>query len=70
MALCWIIYACQMGYGGVAAWFLNLNMWIPLSKLTYGVYLVHIIQQLITTINHKTEPHFSLHTAVSISPKY
>ncbi|XP_020892990.1 nose resistant to fluoxetine protein 6 isoform X2 [Exaiptasia diaphana] len=43
LALAWVIYACHAGYGGLVDKILSARFWIPLSRLTYCVYLVHII---------------------------
>lgn len=41
-ALSWIIFVCVNGYGGPINWFLSLNHWKPLAKLTYCIYILHI----------------------------
>ncbi|KAK3701463.1 hypothetical protein QZH41_014540 [Actinostola sp. cb2023] len=57
VALAWVIYACHTGYGGEHGLQLTVSMlplglvdkilsarfWMPLSRLTYGTYLVHPI---------------------------
>ncbi|CAN7937294.1 unnamed protein product [Ixodes hexagonus] len=39
--LSWITYACITGRGGLLCDFLSWEPFSPLSKLTYGVYLIH-----------------------------
>ncbi|EDW25183.1 GL24551 [Drosophila persimilis] len=39
LALCWIIFACMQGYGGLADSFLSSPLWQPLSRLSYSVYI-------------------------------
>lgn len=41
LALCWPIYSCTTGHGGIIAWMSSWKGFIPLARLTYGVYLVH-----------------------------
>ncbi|XP_049868301.1 nose resistant to fluoxetine protein 6-like [Pectinophora gossypiella] len=41
LGLGWIIFACVKGYGGPVNWFLSLQMWKLLSRLSYSIYLFH-----------------------------
>ena len=43
LALSCVTHLCVTQRGGGVNWFLSLQMWEPLGKLTYGVYLVHPI---------------------------
>lgn len=43
LALAWVIYACNRGYGSLVNKFLSASYWIPLSRLTYSAYLMHPI---------------------------
>ena len=38
-----VVFACNNGYGWIISDFLSMNFWIPLSRLTYSVSLVHPI---------------------------
>ncbi|KAI8514089.1 hypothetical protein Bbelb_084130 [Branchiostoma belcheri] len=40
-AICWVIYACSVGYGGIISEFLSWKLWQPLSRLSYIAYLIH-----------------------------
>ncbi|XP_075542201.1 nose resistant to fluoxetine protein 6-like [Dermacentor variabilis] len=40
-SLGWIVLTCATGRGGSLAKFLSWNAFVPLSKLSYGVYLIH-----------------------------
>ncbi|CAB4023741.1 nose resistant to fluoxetine 6-like, partial [Paramuricea clavata] len=53
LVLAWVTYACHYGYGSYIQQFLSARFWIPLSRLTYSVYLVHIIvlQFMLTAVN-------------------
>ncbi|XP_078606240.1 O-acyltransferase like protein-like isoform X2 [Branchiostoma floridae x Branchiostoma japonicum] len=39
--VCWVIYACCVGYGGIISEFLSWTAWLPLSRLSYVAYLMH-----------------------------
>jgi len=41
VAIGWVIFACHNGRGGLVDSFLSWKAFIPLSRLTYAVYLVH-----------------------------
>ncbi|XP_045517699.1 nose resistant to fluoxetine protein 6-like [Pieris brassicae] len=45
----WIVLACRLGYGGVLNWFLSLQMWKLPSRVSYGVYMIHLQVILIST---------------------
>lgn len=38
-----MIYACHNGFGGIVNTFLSWSLWVPLSRLTFMVYLCHPI---------------------------
>ncbi|XP_057379361.1 nose resistant to fluoxetine protein 6-like isoform X1 [Daphnia carinata] len=37
----WIIFACTHGYGGIIHRFLSWKLFLPFSRLSYAVYLIH-----------------------------
>lgn len=41
LALCYVIFACINGYGGVINSFLSLPQWQPLSRLSFVTFLIH-----------------------------
>ncbi|XP_035857802.1 O-acyltransferase like protein-like [Sander lucioperca] len=43
LAVTWIILACEEGYGGFIKSFLSLDLWIPLSNISFCSYLMHPI---------------------------
>ena len=47
VSLGWLILACTKQAGGPINAFLSWNFWLPLSRLSYSVYIVHL-----TTINY------------------
>lgn len=42
VSLIWITLACSSGRGGFVNKFLSWNAFVPLSKLSFGVYLIHV----------------------------
>lgn len=59
IAVCYIIFACIHGSGGPINTFLSLPMWQPISKLSYGIYLVHGYWILIVMNSTKTPLYFN-----------
>jgi peptidoglycan/LPS O-acetylase OafA/YrhL len=41
IAIAWIVFSCEMGYGGVLKKFLELPIWIPFGRMSLSFYLVH-----------------------------
>ncbi|XP_064616085.1 O-acyltransferase like protein-like [Liolophura sinensis] len=39
----WVVFACCTGYGGIVNSFLSWKAFVPLARLTYMVYLIHLI---------------------------
>ncbi|XP_070533925.1 nose resistant to fluoxetine protein 6-like [Ptychodera flava] len=58
-AVAWVIFACETGNGGPVHTFLSWSAWIPLSRLTYGAYLVHPIVIYGFYWNRKTTIHYT-----------
>lgn len=48
LALGWIIYACHTGIGGPLNAILSFSLLLPLSILSYSVYLIHMIPVVFT----------------------
>lgn len=59
LALAWIIFCCNNGYGGPIEWFLSLAIWQPLARLSYAIYLVHLPILLVLSASIKHQSHFS-----------
>ncbi|XP_066150020.1 nose resistant to fluoxetine protein 6-like [Euwallacea fornicatus] len=51
LSLAWITVACSSGYGGPFNVFLSCKFFVPLSRLTYGAYLVHPIVMFLTSFS-------------------
>ena len=41
--LSWVIFACTKGLGGPVDIFLSWRAWAPLARMSYCIYLVHIV---------------------------
>ncbi|KAH8312734.1 hypothetical protein KR044_012561 [Drosophila immigrans] len=59
VSLCWVVFACMKGYGGLANSFLSSPLWQPLSKLSYNAYIFHIFIQQINGRRMRTNTFFS-----------
>ncbi|XP_034127392.1 nose resistant to fluoxetine protein 6-like isoform X1 [Drosophila guanche] len=59
LALCWIVFACVQGYGGLANSFLSSPLWQPLSRLSYSVYMWHMFMQEVNVRLIRTNNYFS-----------
>lgn len=55
----WIIFACFHGYGGLVNQFLSLKFWMPLSRLSFCVYLLHLPIQMIYLSSIRSPQYFS-----------
>ncbi|EDW77538.2 uncharacterized protein Dwil_GK24554 [Drosophila willistoni] len=41
LGLCWLVFACMNGYGGMINGLLSHQSWQPLSKLSYSAFIWH-----------------------------
>ncbi|KXJ73198.1 hypothetical protein RP20_CCG016320 [Aedes albopictus] len=63
LAVCvmWIILACVNGKGGLLDEFLGAAMWQPLSRLSFTMYLLHVLLLVMASIApSKTSAYFSV----------
>lgn len=67
LALCYIIFACLNGQGGIVNWFLSQPRWQPLSRLSFNIYLIHYTVMSIFYDDQKVAPYNSLLTQVKIT---
>lgn len=65
LAIAWIIFACQCGTGGVVKWFLELNVWQPLGRMSLSFYLVHSIYQTVSIGSGRIPLHFNQRNLVT-----
>lgn len=66
IAVCYVIFACVHNHGGVVNWFLGHPLWQPISRLSYSIYLTHLITIMAIMAPVKTSLYFSEFTAVSV----
>ncbi|KAH8337649.1 hypothetical protein KR074_002751 [Drosophila pseudoananassae] len=59
LALCWVIFACMQGYGGLANSFLSSPLWQPLSRLSFSIYIWHKFVLEVNARNVRTNVYFS-----------
>ena len=56
-SVAWVIFSCTKGYGGIVNEFLSWSAFVPLSKLTFTTYLIHIqIQGMFAAYTLSTFP--------------
>lgn len=68
LGLCWVVFACMHGYGGLANSFLSSPLWQPLSKLSYSAYIFHMFMESLNAGITRTNTYFSDYQVVSSKP--
>lgn len=43
LCICWVLWACHFGYGGIINNFLSIKYFVTISKLSYAIYMIHIV---------------------------
>lgn len=64
LSLAWIILACHLSHGGIVKRFLSLKFWLPISKLSFCIYLIHLPIQTIYLSSIRAPQFFSNFRAV------
>ncbi|XP_037708397.1 nose resistant to fluoxetine protein 6 [Drosophila subpulchrella] len=64
LALCWIIWACQNGLAPIINDLLGWSFWQPLSKLSYCLFIWHLLVETVHIARIKTSLHFSDYDAI------
>lgn len=65
LSMAWIVWACYNGHGGLINDFLSWTFFTAFSRLTYCMYVIHRIVQLVNAARLQTDTHFSDYDAVS-----
>ena len=58
LGLAILVFVCHYGYGGPINWFLSLKFWIPLSRLCYNAYLLHLPVLLVIFGSERSVIHY------------
>jgi peptidoglycan/LPS O-acetylase OafA/YrhL len=56
----WIVLACESGYGGFINSILSWEGWLPLSRLNFGAYLMHMTIISFESYNKETTSLFTI----------
>jgi len=68
VAVGWLIFACSTGYGGPVNRILSWKPFIPLSRMTYCVYLMHLSLIVNVYTYHSRAPfYYTIFDAVLMS---
>lgn len=59
IGICWIVYASVKGRGGIVGWFLSLPAFQVLARLTYSMYIVHVVILMIQIGRLRSPPYLS-----------
>lgn len=70
LAVGWIILACHLSQGGFVKRFLSLSIWLPISKLTFCIYLMHIPLMFIHLSSLRIPVYFSHLNAILMFSGY
>ncbi|XP_022233577.2 nose resistant to fluoxetine protein 6 isoform X2 [Drosophila obscura] len=64
LSLCWLIWACQNGLAPVVNSLLSWSLWQPLSRLSYCLYIWHLMVETANVARSKSSLHFSNYDAI------
>ncbi|XP_068159569.1 nose resistant to fluoxetine protein 6 [Drosophila tropicalis] len=64
LSIGWIVWACYNGHGGLVNDFLSWSFFTAFSRLTYCMYVIHRIVQLVNAARLQTDTHFSDYDAI------
>lgn len=56
----WVVIACHMSHGNIMKRFLCLSLWVPISKLSFCIYLTHVPLQAYILATLRGPIYFSL----------
>ncbi|XP_041371386.1 nose resistant to fluoxetine protein 6-like [Gigantopelta aegis] len=65
LSVCWVILVCATGSGGLVNSVLSWEGWLPLSRLTFGAYLIHILVMVYDVNTHRVRGYITLYYIIS-----
>ncbi|XP_034950411.1 nose resistant to fluoxetine protein 6-like [Chelonus insularis] len=57
--VCWIIYTSAIGYGGIIKNILSFSIFLPFSRISYCIYLIHFINEAMKASATRVPGYFS-----------
>uniref|UniRef100_A0A0N5AAU6 NRF domain-containing protein n=1 Tax=Syphacia muris TaxID=451379 RepID=A0A0N5AAU6_9BILA len=66
LALAWVIFACQHNMAGLIKNFMEHSFWIPIARISYCSYLVHMFFMIVVFAQEKGIVHYNSMTALYI----
>ncbi|EZA56849.1 Nose resistant to fluoxetine protein [Ooceraea biroi] len=66
IGIAWIVIACSTKHGGIVNELLSFRGWIPLSKLTYGAYLLNPFVLNLVHLDSEASVHVGLMSIITI----
>lgn len=60
LVISWIIFSCHNGYGGFVNRFLSWTIWQPFARISYSLYLTHMIALMIYWTQLRTPVHYTV----------
>lgn len=66
IAVAWVIFACVKGYGGIVNSFLSWNIFMPLGRLCFCVYLTSVHLQQIFHLGSTVPMKWNTYSVVNI----
>ncbi|XP_068082949.1 nose resistant to fluoxetine protein 6 [Anabrus simplex] len=55
----WVVFACHKGYGGPVNSLLSAKVFRPIGRLTYGIYLTHLVVLMYNNATLRTAPYLT-----------
>ncbi|XP_071804203.1 O-acyltransferase like protein-like [Asterias amurensis] len=66
VAVVWVAFSCHFGYGGPVNTLLSWGFWAPLSRITFGAYLLHPTLIYLMYVTSKSLYHFTVMSYICV----